>query len=392
MNVETIISAHKIAEKTYLVGDKEYNKYRIQIPYKKGKRKDITADSVEELKIKIQEFINGLSVGYEELIKRFLNDEKYLKMMPKSYPSSINRSAKRFIPYFKNQPIDLIDDLMIQKACSEIKKGNLSYKSIHLMMMDMLHLFDYALIKDYISINPFRGTIPKNKENHFERYYLNEQEIVEFIDMSHRSYLGNIFILCLLAGIPPKKLLAVSWRDIDFENNKISINKAFKSTASEDIKKLGARDIYDSYQPQYVMDVLKDELVEQSKDNKISIDILKNSTKPILSYILSKHNCYIANFAPKINYFIKHTLKKKYRFADVLFTSAVIAIKAGCDMTHVSEIVGMSKAFEMFKNLRKYNRYYQTENNGVCQYFDEQLYKTKKLVIDTKENEITALA
>ena len=206
---------------------------------------------------------------------------------------------------------------------------------------------------------------------------------LDYIDKADLDPLGNLYKLMLLSGIHIKYLVALSWKDVDFENNIIYIHKKTKSKDNRKIVKLGNRDRYYSNQPPYVMEIFKKELEEQGEIYNISSKRLATSNKQILLARVNIGRLYPKHFTKCLHNFIYEVLNKKYGYHEVFFTSAVIAMKSECNLTSVADIVGMNRAVEMFKDPRRYDCEEDTDNNGACLYFDElyqEMLKEQQLI------------
>lgn len=66
--------------------------------------------------------------------------------------------------------------------------------------------------------------LPKSNGRKIDAFTKEEQKQIEYVCLKKKgNYIG--FIICLYTGIRLGELLALTWDDIDFENNMISINK-----------------------------------------------------------------------------------------------------------------------------------------------------------------------
>ena len=258
MTVNQILQKHRISKRIINVGNISYTKYRIQFNYPKGKRNEITGDSESEIIDKLQKIVNSYSIGFRDLVDIILNDKGYINSSPKTYKHQIRKAAEMLYPYLDNQPVNLIDLVAIQKSIRKLSE-KYSNETLVQTVRNLKNILNYAFIHDYIEENPISNFSLKRRFDEFNQYYLSEDEVVELIDSLNNHPFKNLYILCLTAGIPATKLIALSWRDIDFENKRIHINKKFKEQLSDEIVNLGKRDIYYSYQPEYVMHLLLNE-------------------------------------------------------------------------------------------------------------------------------------
>lgn len=74
--------------------------------------------------------------------------------------------------------------------------------------------------KEFVSL----VKLPRTNRKKIEAFTKEEQKQIEYVCLKKkRNYIG--FIICLYTGIRLGELLALTWEDVDFENNMISINK-----------------------------------------------------------------------------------------------------------------------------------------------------------------------
>ena len=129
--------------------------------------------------------------------------------------------------------------------------------------------------------------------------------------------------------------------------------------------------------PSIIMEMFKDELKRQENLFDIDMSKLETSNKPICLHTVNNTWISPRQFNHSLRIYLKKNLKVKYGARDFHYTSAVIAIHAHCDLPAVADIIGMTKAVEMFKDLRKFDIYEEKENNGAALFFDE-IYKNRK--------------
>ena len=84
-----------------------------------------------------------------------------------------------------------------------------------------------AVENDMIRKNPCEGVkIPKVE--YVKANTLSVDEQVKFIEAAKQECHGEVFILMLATGIRIGEALALTWDDIDFDNNTLSVNKTLK--------------------------------------------------------------------------------------------------------------------------------------------------------------------
>lgn len=106
-------------------------------------------------------------------------------------------------------------------------KGGLSEKTIRNIHLVLRKALQVAYVNDIISKNPVadgRITLPeRNKKKEIRVFSTDEQSLIEKKCIIHRN--GMIILLDLYTGMRQGEILALTWKDIDFNKNTISINK-----------------------------------------------------------------------------------------------------------------------------------------------------------------------
>jgi len=110
----------------------------------------------------------------------------------------------------------------------ELKRENLSNKSINNIIGYLRSVFAYGIINKWIYINPAKQVkkLPKITR---EIKYLTSQEMKEFIEVIKTFPINKYvpLLLALYSGMRISELLAIEWQDIDPIKCTITINKQF---------------------------------------------------------------------------------------------------------------------------------------------------------------------
>lgn len=136
------------------------------------------------------------------------------------------------LPKMGKYRIDKIDVTTCQKHVNEWSDDLKNFKSVKSYAAKVLH---FAIKHDYIKTNPFsliEMPIKRKKvtldDEEFENFYTKE-ELLTFLDcMKQESNVKPYVFFHLLSysGMRKGEALALTWKDINFKNNEIRINKA----------------------------------------------------------------------------------------------------------------------------------------------------------------------
>lgn len=147
------------------------------------------------------------------------------------YLSSLNNFEHHIQPYFKGRKLNSIkpmeleswqNRLLMKYKTSSVQK----YRSIFYGMMTK------AYQNELIAKNPFDTvTAPKLRKRQFssaENEAINpftQKEIDALVSNEDDTYMPNFIKLMANSGMRPGELISLTWKDIDFENRSINVNK-----------------------------------------------------------------------------------------------------------------------------------------------------------------------
>lgn len=228
----------KTVYKKKIKNGKEYYFYRLR--HKNLiKPKDIYAPTVKELESKIKAITNELDYGIEnnkEYFETFLCDWLFDVHCINVKPSTKQKYEGLYRNYIKNSPLSTIK---IKELTSKdiqdyynalIKKGK-SVSCVRTLNKFIALCIRYAynnniIIKDFsrFVILPIeKENMKLNKVSEVQPFTLDEQK--KFTDVINGDELEMLFLTALYSGLRQGELLALTWNDIDFDNNTIRVNK-----------------------------------------------------------------------------------------------------------------------------------------------------------------------
>lgn len=131
------------------------------------------------------------------------------------------------LPELGNRYMDKITPAICQLVINQWSKDY--PKFIKMLVSRSGQVFDYAYRLELVSSNPIKRVImPRSKSSDVKDKYYTKQELGQFLDCCKKEcdlkYYAA-FRLLAYSGMRKGELLALTWNDIDFSNNTISINK-----------------------------------------------------------------------------------------------------------------------------------------------------------------------
>ena len=158
---------------------------------------------------------------YQELLE-------YKKIKTKETTIDVLTSItnKYILQTFKDKLISEITTKDIQKWQQKLLNHDFSenyYNSIHSVLSQM---FNYAIKTGYINDNPLTkvGRIKKPNDLRKEKNFLTLEEFKEFMGVIKKLEDKTIFTLLYTTGMRKGEMLALTWKDINFNNSKVGRN------------------------------------------------------------------------------------------------------------------------------------------------------------------------
>ena len=365
-----ILRTHKITKKTTVNRNGvPWTGYSIQFTYPRGKKRQFSGKSEEEVKRKVYDFFGLKCITYEELCTKWTTDSD---VFPDSRSGKLEYyNVKAFIPFLRKKiAADITSEDILNAAKTLVAKGNKT-NGVNTKIRSVVKMYEYAIQKKIADSNPAAEVKRFHaQETRFERNYLTDRQIYDFIIECRKrgEYMYVVFLIC---GIKLEYFLPLRWKDIDFDNHKINIDRRMKSRTEFDIIYLARTEKINLKEPEMVFDYLEMELDRQEEQLGIDKEILQRSDRFIITHLDTSHNTKAASFYNKLYHFIRDDIEAPYNAGDVFFTSAVYAFKAGCDMQSVAGIVGYPKAIEMFRHPENYDVFERHASKSANDYFDE---------------------
>lgn len=174
--------------------------------------------------------VKNISVG--ELMKMWLFEVK--RVSDKLKPSSFEKYEGIYRIYIKNSPlysiqVKEIKSIQLQRYYNDLYSKGKSRSIIHNLNKLLKQFFFYAVDEGYLIKNPCSGkriVIPGDNVIKKEVEHFTDDEISALLDSIKDSSYRELIIICLGTGMRRGEALALTWDDIDLDDNTIDINKS----------------------------------------------------------------------------------------------------------------------------------------------------------------------
>ncbi|BDU90508.1 tyrosine-type recombinase/integrase [Clostridium perfringens] len=226
---------------------KEYYFFRLRHKNLKSPR-DLYGNTVKELDKKIKDLTFELDHGVQnnkECFENFFESWLFEINFINKKPSTKERYEGLYRNYIKGSSISSINikdinQTDIQKYYNALVKKGISVSTIKQLHKIIAPSLRYAynnnlIIKDFtkaIILPTEKEEVKLKSMNKINPLTLEEQQI--FIEAIKGHELEVLFLTALNTGMRQGELFALTWNDIDFDSNTISINKTAKFVAKVD--------------------------------------------------------------------------------------------------------------------------------------------------------------
>ena len=224
--------------------DKERNTWFVEVRYKdiygnskkKKKRGFKKASEAKEWEIK---FLNSLSqepdITFDSLYDKYIED---LAHHVKETTLYTKRSIFEIhiLPYFKDMTLISITPLVIRKWQNEILKRELSEAYTYSIHKQLSAILNYAVKFYNLTSNPCHKSGPiGNLRNHNEMKVWNLDQFKKFLSIIKSEEVKIAFEILFFTGIRIGELLALTFEDINYDENLIQIDKTLSRIKKRDI-------------------------------------------------------------------------------------------------------------------------------------------------------------
>lgn len=206
----------------------------------KQKRKAIYGKTRIEASKKLAELTNRInSNNYEYvsqntlsvLMKEWLMVFKKSQVSPRTFENNIARFKNHIEPKIGGMKLDEISTLTIQKMLNEMLEQDLSLDYVKKTKFLLGQFFEYAVDNKFVLTNPVHKVKVKSQEhkiyNKTEYKAIPIEKRDEFIkSLNEHSFLKPLCFVMMFAGLRTGETLALQWKDIDFENKNIKVERA----------------------------------------------------------------------------------------------------------------------------------------------------------------------
>lgn len=223
--------------------------YRYQLD---GKTKSIYDWDLASLREKARKIQRDLESGIDSASadKLTLNDcfDKYIATKVRLRESTVTNYKYMFDRYIREdlgkRAIGKIKFSDLQKFYNKLLDGTLQFGTLRLLHNALNPTFELAVRDNIISKNPAKDLLKELRNTHEtkqeKRFAMTEKEQAAFMDYARNSPIYSVYVplftVFLGTGLRVGECLGLTWNDLDFKNNVISVNKTLSYKGRENGK------------------------------------------------------------------------------------------------------------------------------------------------------------
>ena len=205
------------------------------IARKKDMKQEIEDSNISpDINSKFSEFTKAYCKYLEEKV-----DNNQLELT--TYEGYYYLIEKRILPFFKEYIVKDINEKDVETWIATLQKtktqkgATLHPTTIAHAFKVLQNMFNYGKLERIIRENPCEFVRKKPTEQPDEKEYftLEEMDYIKELLLTTNIRLKTAMFLVMDTGCRREEIIGLKWKDIDFENNKIDINKAVVHISKE---------------------------------------------------------------------------------------------------------------------------------------------------------------
>ncbi|MEO1770805.1 tyrosine-type recombinase/integrase [Candidatus Enterococcus ferrettii] len=324
-------------EGRYPIGKKANGKTKYASVY--GKTLKAVREKLYPLKLKyqlIQEVQGNSAISFQEWGDIWLN-ETNVGVKQSTYANYKHKLNYYVLSEIGQYGLNELNEELAENLLQSLKDRKLKASTIQSIFRIVNQCLNLAIRKKLIKENPFTSVkLPKVIKENNQSLTLQEQHQLEKAAVTEKDGNGLPILLALHAGLRIGEISALSWKDIDFQNNLIHIKATYQRTLSV-LGECKTTLIYTDSKTQSatrtipMSDTIKQILLQQ-KAQSSSAFVASNKQKPIEPRLLTYrfHRMRMKAGLDKIHF---HQLRH---------TFATRCLESNGDVVSVSALMGHS--------------------------------------------------
>ncbi len=200
-----------------------------------GKTRRIVVEKLTQIQhsIDTNNYINTTNFTVSEWLDIWLKDYKKNLIKPTTLSTYKNRIENHLKPNLGHIKLKDLTTHKVQIFVNKLIDENISPKHISGIINVLKASIEQAILNEMLNKNVTKNIVMPKVVSKKADILTKEQQSL-FIELCKTTYLGNVFIFSLGTGMRIGEVLALTWGDINFINNTISISKTITITKNYD--------------------------------------------------------------------------------------------------------------------------------------------------------------
>lgn len=291
---------------------------------------------------------NNCDMPFGSLVDLYLEDSE-TRVRSTTLANKKNLITLKIVPFFEKINVNAITPNHIRNWQNDLKKQDYSLTYLKTINNQLTAIFNFAIKYYNLSTSPALKAGSMGKKNATSMQFWTVEEFKTFIEFSDKPIATLAFKVLFWSGIRRGELLALTFNDIDLENNLITINKTYTVLEGKDVINL-----------------------PKTPKSKRVISISQSLSDDIKTYINSLYSykpsdrifalslCYLSREITRI---CKKSKVKSIRVHDLRHSHASLLIELGFSPLLISERLGHEK---IQTTLDTYSHLYPNKDNLVA--------------------------
>lgn len=214
------------------IAQKKNGRYEARYVDRFGKRISISGRDLKDVKRRFNEAIyeNDQEINIKDNIRlddwynKWMNVYKYNVIRENSKRHYNHVYKKHISPILGHFYIKDITQLQIRELINKLDKEGYQYETKNKVRIILIDIFNKAMIDEFVRKNPAKGiTIKRNEERDIQVLSIEDQ--ISFFECCKGTFYDNFFNIAVCSGMRIGELAALRWKDIDFDNKVIHVNR-----------------------------------------------------------------------------------------------------------------------------------------------------------------------
>lgn len=194
----------------------------------------------EDAKMKAKQSIHYLKseVTLDEWFEDWFNNVKSRKIKETSITTMKNNYKRTFGFYIGTMKLKYIKPMDVQKAINAMEADGISNSAMREALGRLRECMEFAVGNQYIPVNPcLIVEVPWTFKKAKEEIALTQEEQNKFLNSMEGNWYKELFYFMCLTGARVGEVGGIKWKDIDFKNKLIQIERSLSCSYSNGEKR-----------------------------------------------------------------------------------------------------------------------------------------------------------